>query len=41
MGFGAKAHSSFESNKISLNGVDITKVNHAKFLGVLVEDNLT
>ena len=38
MGFGAKAHSSFGSNKISLNGVDIAKVNHAKFLGVLVDD---
>ena len=41
MGFGAKAHSSFGSNKISLNGVDIAKVNHAKFLGVLVDDKLT
>ena len=41
MGFGAKAHSSFGSNKISLNGVDIAKVSHAKFLGVLVDDKLT
>ena len=38
MGFGAKAHSSFGSNKISLHSVDIAKVNHAKFLGVLVDD---
>ena len=41
MGFGAKAHSSFGSNKISLNGVDIAKVNHAKFLGVLLDYKLT
>ena len=33
MGFGAKAHFSFGSNKISLNGVDIAKVSHAKIFG--------
>ena len=41
MGFRAKAHSCFGSNKISLHSVDIAKVNHAKFLGVLVDDKLT
>ena len=41
MGFGAKAHSSFGSKKISLHNVDIAKVNHVKFLGVLVDDKLT
>ena len=41
MGFCANAHSSFGYNKISLNGVDIAKVSHAKFLGVLIDDKLT